>query len=473
MRWKPHNYQKTALSFLLSNPTRGLFLDPGLGKTSTSLAAIKILKQAEQTKGVLLIAPLRVIYSVWPGEIKQWDNFKGLSYTILHGKSKSTLWGDQKDIYLINPEGLNWLYKELSTNLNNGMPCPFDTLWVDESTKFKNHESSRFKLLCDMLPLFKRRHIMTGTPVPKNYLNIWPQIYLLDKGKTLGNNFYHFRNRYFESPDWNKHQYNLKPGAAKQIQKAIAHLVLNMSASDHLNLPDITYNNINVELPKKALKQYKTMESKLFAELENDDINATNAASSNIKCHQIANGNVYEDIPEDLDKASLQEFKKHRKTYHLHDAKIEALKDLVDELNGKPLLIAYYYKHDILSIKKALGDVPYIGSGVAPKEQHKIEKDWNNGNISILLGHPASMAFGLNLQKGGNDICWYSMTWDLEDYLQFNARIYRQGVSGSCRVHHIIASNTIDEAMLLRLTNKKEGQEGLRKALEQYRRNLL
>jgi len=471
-KWIPHNYQKTAISFLLSNPKSGLFLDPGLGKTSTSLSAIKILRNADMIKGVLLVAPLRVIYSVWPQEIEKWSNFEGLSCTILHDKTKSTLWGSQKDVYLINPEALKWLHTELLLGLKAGKKCPFDTLWIDESTKFKSHESSRFGYVCDMLPLFKRRHIMTGTPSPKSLLDLWSQVYILDEGKSLQHNFHHFRNKYFQANDWDKYNWEIKDFSADQIHEAVAPLVLEMSADDYLDMPDLLFNDIQTILPDKAFKHYKRMEKDFFLELDGLEATAEATAQASMKCHQIANGRVYEDIPEGLDEDELREFKKRRKPIQVHKSKLEALKDLVDELNGKPLLIAYHYKHDLEAIKSVLGDVPYIGSGVNPKQTQKLVADWNDGKLPILVGHPVSMAHGLNLQSSGNDICWFSLTWSLEDYLQFNARIYRQGVKGSVRIHHIIAKGTIDEVMLSRLGERAKGQHDLRTALKNYRLGL-
>lgn len=469
--WKPHCYQRTAISFLLSNPKSGLFLDPGLGKTSTSLAAIKILKGAGEIKGVLMIAPLRVTYSVWPSETTKWSNFKGLSHTILHDDTKNSLWGPKKDIYLINPEGLKWLHEELLKGLKQGKKCPFDTLWIDESTKFKSHESSRFGYVCDMLPLFKRRHIMTGTPSPKSLLDLWSQAYILDEGKALGHNFHRFRAAHFESNDWDKYSWNIKDFAADKIHELIAPLVLEMSAEDHLDMPDLVFNNIYVDLPTKAMKYYKQMEKEFFIELDGLEASAEAAAQVSMKCHQIANGQVYEDVPDDLDEDEIRAFKRTRKTIFVHKVKVEALEDLIGELNGKPLLIAYNFKHDLEALRKLLGkNVPYIGSGVTPKRSKQIEDDWNAGKIPVLLGHPASMGHGLNLQDSGNDVCWFSETWNLEDYEQFYRRVYRQGVKGNeVRVHHLIARNTVDEAMMMRLGERSRDQQDLRSALKAYR----
>lgn len=471
--WLPHNYQLTALSFLLSSRQSGLLLDPGLGKTSISLQAIKILRAITESTGVLMIAPLRVVYSVWPDEIEKWANFNGLTYTILHDDTAGTLWGPKKDIYLINPEGLDWLQGALLRGLTAGKKSPFNTLWIDESSKFKNYDAARFKLLVSMLPLFSRRHIMTGTPAPKSLLDLWAQAYLLDEGKTLGHNYNDFRMTHFAANDWNKYQWDIRDGAEKAIHGKVAPLVLEMSAADHLSMPPLTYNDIRVSLPFKALKHYKRMEREYLVELDDGIASADAAAQASGKCHQIANGCVYEDIPEDLTEEEEKDFRRTRKTLFVHDAKIEALQELIDELNGKPLLIAYHFKHDLVAIKKLLGkDMVHIGSGISARKSKKIVDKWNAGKIKFLVGHPSSMGYGLNMQESGNDICWFSLTWNLEEYMQFIRRIWRQGVVGAVRVHHLIASNTIDLAMLMRLGERAKTQEDLRKALKWYRSEL-
>lgn len=473
--WKAFSYQRTAVSFLISNPRSALFLDPGLGKTSISLATGKILKYSERIKGILLIAPLKVAYDTWPDEIHNWYNFKDTSYTILHDTNKESLWGEKKDIYIINPEGLEWLHNELLDKLKQGWKCPFDTLWIDESTKFKNFDSIRFELLCNMLPLFKRRHIMTGTPAPKSLLNLWSQIYLLDEGKSLGHNYHKFRSKYFYTDDWNKYDWKLKKEGKEEIYEAIGHLILEMSATDYLDMPELIYNNIFVHLPKETKAKYNKMENEFFAELEAGNISAPDTAQSSLKCHQMANGYVYEDIPQDLDDDEMREFRKNRKTFFVHDEKLNALSNLVDELNGKPILIAYKFKHDLKALRSLFGeDVAHIGSGTTPKQLKKIREKWNRGEIPVLLGQPVSMAHGLNLQKGGSDICWYSLDWDLEIYLQFIARIYRQGANTSqVRVHHLVSEGTVDEAMVERLGFRAKQQEDLRKALKHYRQKKL
>ena len=473
MQWYPKPYQKTGLKFSLTNPFSGLFLDPGLGKTSIILSLIDILVEAKCTRGVLVVAPLRVAGETWPNEINKWDNFKNLTYTVLHGKvGKQSIYGSNKNIYLINPEGLPWLYGELVSIIQSGGEPPFDTLIIDESNKFKSPTAkSRFCLIRDMLPLFKRRHILNGTPAPKGLLDVWAQICILDNGKALGANYYRFRNKFFHKDDYNEFSWYLNEGADEEIHELVAPLVLEMSASDHLDMPELLTNDIYVKLPTKAMAAYKELERDFLTHISSNEVSADTAAAKSMKCHQLANGAVYEDKPEDLTDQELKEWRKTRKTLVSHSVKIDALKDLVGELAGKPLLIAYNFKHDLMALKKAFGqDLPYIGSGVSLSKTKELITKWNNGELPILAGHPASMGHGLNMQESCNDICWYSITWNLDFYLQFIARVYRQGVKGhQVRNHRIIAKNTIDELMVSVLVERGDTQDNLREAIKKYR----
>ena len=471
IKWLPRRYQWKALFFMLKNNFGALFLDPGLGKTSTTLAAIKILLGCGKSKGVLLIAPLRVCRLVWPNEIAKWENFNHLSHTFLHGDNKPSLW-EKRDVYLINPAGLPWLYDELLAGLQFGKPCPFDMLVVDESTNFKNPTAkTRFLLLRDMLPLFKRRYLLTGTPAPKGLMDLWSQIYLADGGSSLGENFYKFRNKYFYTEDYNQYNWMLKNGSEDNIQKAVSEVVIEMSSEDNLNMPELMFNYIDVEISPKAFKIYKKVEKEFFAEIDGSSVTAEAVAQASIKCHQISNGRVYEDIDtEGMEEHEIRKAMRDRKVIKVHDAKIKALGELLGELQGKPVLIAYNFKHDLDALKEYLGeDTPHIGSGVSESKTEDYVRRWNKGEIPVLLGHPASMGHGLNLQSSANDICWYSLTWNLEEYMQFNARIYRQGVKGAVRVHHLASNGTIDKAMILRLDSRAKQQRDLREAIKQYR----
>lgn len=463
--FKPHQYQIDAVNFILENRSAGIFADPGLGKTAIILQIIKFLKTKPEFCGALVVAPLRVIYTVWPDEIKKWINFNDITYNILHGKNKQIDTSDY-DVSLINSENIFWYFKnEIKQNV----------LIIDESSKFKNHNSKRFKLIKKFLDCFKRRIILTGTPTPNSLLDLYSQIYILDKGKSLGKGIMTYRNNYFNTVEIdfernckkvNFKKYELKKDAKKIIYKKINPIVLRIDSKKYLNLPKIIYNNIKIVLPTEALKVYKNFEKKLFSEIENKPVFLDSASDRYIVCRQIANGFLYK--PKDFTEILEKNFNKS--VYELHKEKIKALVDLISELNGKSLLIAYHYKYDLKMLRNELGqNTPNIGSGTDMKCSTDIISDWNNGKIPVLLGHPQSMGHGLNLQYGGNDIVWYSLTDNLENYIQFNHRIYRQGNKNQVRVHHIIAKNTIDEAVLIRLQIKNKNQLSLLEALQEYR----
>lgn len=468
MQWIPRNYQLESLSFLLTNPNSGLFEDPGLGKTSSCLSAIRILKDAGKITGALVVAPKRVAYLVWPYEIQKWDNFKSLTIANLH-EDRSLLW-TKADIYVINPEALNWLMVELLDKLGMGWKCPFNSLWVDESTKFKNHKSKRFSILISMLPLFKRRHILTGTPAPRNYIDLWSQQFILDEGKALTDNFYRFRKKYFYTNEWEPNTWLLKEGADIQIQKAISPNILDLAQEDHLNIPPITTNNIYVQMSSSEYKLYKDVENKMFASIDGGEVSASSVALATMKCQQIANGSVYEDIPDDLDEEGVKEFKKTRKTLFCHKRKIEAVTDLFEELGGKPLLVAYHYRHDLTALLDAFGaNTPCINGATSERNLAAIERDWNLGKLPLLLCQPVSMGHGLNMQARCQNICWFGLTWDLEVYIQFNKRVHRSGVKGRVTLHHIIAKDTVDEVIVSVLGIRGKRQRDFRKALREYR----
>ena len=470
-RWVARIYQLVTVCFMLKNKNAGLFLDPGLGKTSCCLSAIRILKTLRKTKGVLIIAPLRVCEMVWPEEIKKWSNFSSLDEVILHGRKKDSLLWQDHDIYIMNPEGLPWLYEELLRGLQEGKKCPFDMLVLDESTLFKNPTAEcRFVLLRDMLCLFKRRYILTGTPAPKGYLDLWAQVFILDRGASLGDDFARFRRKYFTKSEYSMYKWDMKEGADKAIQKRISHLILEMPASEYLKLPPFIYNTIPVPLRGKAESLYSAMEKELFIEVDGGTATAQEIADRMNKCAQICNGRVYEDIDTmGLDETEIRIAKKNRKVLHIHDYKLKALQELSAELAGKPLLIAVHYKHDIDALRSVLGKELYVLRGSDSKKSKQISDMWNNREIQFLAGNPTSMGHGLNLQFGGNDICWYSLTFNLELYLQFNKRLNRPGNNEPVRIHHLACPGTVDMMMLERLSGRDKQQKALRKALREYR----
>lgn len=463
--WLAHNYQLKALDFTLLNSKSALFLDPGLGKTSIILSLLRIIKYQNLSKSALIVAPLTVVKNTWPDEIAKWSNFKNLQEFIIHGKIKSEfLKAKGVDIFLINPEGLKWIHSHLYSMLSKGLKNPFGTLIIDESSLFKSHKSKRFQYLVDMSPLFKRTHILTGTPSPNSYLDLWSQIYLLDGGKSLGKNYYDFRKEHFERDSYNEYNWKLKDFHEEIIANKISHLVLNMSAKNHLKLPPLITNKIPVKLSESDMKIYKKLERDLLIKLEDSTISADSQMLLSGKCHQFANGAIYEDIPIDLDDKQISQFKKTRKTIIVHEEKLNVLRNISDELQGKPLLISYNFKHDLKALKKLYGEnLPYIGSGVSEKEVERIKNKWNKGELPFLAIQPKSAAYGLNLQESGNDIFLYSLQWSLEKHIQLIGRIHRQGVKGrEVRVHIPYCVNTIDELILLKLENKDYMQKTLR-----------
>jgi SNF2 family DNA or RNA helicase len=455
-----HLYQKKAVKFLLDNPYSGLFLDPGLGKTAVSLLYIKLIKKYFGIKKTLIIAPKRVCYITWPDEINNWPDFKGLTYTVLHGPEKNKRLEEDVDIYLINPEGLKWLTGKLKNNREHD----FDVLIIDESTKFKNWTAKRTRMLLKMLKFFKRRHILTGTPSPRSLIDLFSQAFILDMGNAFGNAITRFRDAYFNYDKY-KYKYEIKDGCDTIIHNKMAPLVLQMSAEDYLDLPDLIQNKIFVELDCAARSIYEEVEEELFTQIEDDSIHLINGSAAYNACKQIASGALYhqkEFFPTGI------KVDKERKYYIVHDEKIDALQELLDELNGKPLLIAYAFNHDLERLLKRWPGTRFIGKGVSDEEAVKIVEDWNKGKIDKLFCQPASMSHGLNMQKQGGDICWFSMTDNLEEYDQFVKRIHRQGVPASVTNHHIIVKGTTDIVMYNRNIQKGKVQDSLRLAIKNY-----
>jgi len=464
--WKPHNYQKKGVRFLLEHGAAGLFMDPGLGKTSIVLAAIKILIKEKISKRTLVIAPLRVCQLVWPAEARDWTDFHGLKVVVLHGKDKDSALREPADIYVINPDGLPWLLAEKRFEY-----LKIDTLVVDESSKFKHTNTKRFKLLKPYLGKFQRRWILTGSPMPNGYMDLFGQMYILDLGRSLGQYISHFRFNYFTPTGYGGYTWVLKPESAEAIQARIAPLTLRMEDSDYLELPEIVPDVIRVNLPDSARKVYDELEDDMLSVLEGEKIvTALSAAAASIKCRQVANGGIYyQDIPEEGQPPNKRE------TVQLHDAKTDALVDLIDELQGAQLAIAYEFDHDLARIIKVLpnGSYAVIGGGTKEKDLIKTEADWNSGKLQYLVAHRAAMAHGLNLQKSHcKHICEYALTWDQELWDQFIKRFRRQGNKSShVFVHSIVVRNTVDEAMLRAVKRKTKEQSGLLTALKDYARS--
>lgn len=456
--WRPHPYQERAIRLLLSQASGGLFLDPGLGKTSAVLATFKILLGKDYAHKMLIIAPLRPALKVWPDEIKKWIDFEHLTYTILHGDMKDGNLTKDVNIYIINPEGLLWLFDPAR---KYKLP-EFDILCIDESSKFKDSTTKRFKLLKPHLPTFKRRWILTGTPAPNGLEDLFGQIYILDLGRSLGRYITHFRNNFFARSGYNMYDWKPRTGAFEEVVEKISPLLLQLNAEDYLEMPELVYRNIPVSLPDPVMQKYRDVEELFITAMEEGKLVAANAAVAGVKCRQIANGAVYKDDAFGLDD---------RKEYVVfHDEKLDALEGLLAELQGAPCLVLYEFDHDRQRIIGRLGDTPVLGSGLSEKKLDSTIDAFNRGDVPILLGHPASMGHGLNLQGTCHHVIWFGITWNLEYYDQAIARVYRQGQrSEHVFVYHLVASGTLDEKVLRVLTSKDKTQQGLLSALHKHR----
>jgi SNF2 family DNA or RNA helicase len=456
------DYQVDAVRFLLERGSGAIFADPGLGKTAIVLSLVKILKSSELLSRSLVVSPLRPTYSVWPNEIAKWNPFSSLSYSILHGPDKDERLRDPSDVFFVNVEGLKWFFEAIKRE----RLFRFDLLVVDESTKFKNPTGKRTRLLRRNLWRFARRVILTGTPVPNSYLDLFSQIGIVDRGETFGTKIGPFRDKYFMKTGFMGYQWKLKDEKATSIEKKIAPLVFRVDERDFLDLPDLIVNDVRIDLQDRAAEIYSEMERRLFTEIDETKHFASTAGHKYLICRQIASGGFYQS-----DDPVLGIPGSVREVVEVHSQKIDALVDLIEELGGKPVLVPYIFKHELDRLRKALGkSVPYIGSGVSGKASDKLVQQWNRGEIPALLCQPASMSHGLNLQGGGNDIIWITLTDNPEDYEQLNRRIYRSGVSGQVRIHRLIAADTVDEAIVLRLKTKANRQKSLLWSLKQYRK---
>jgi len=452
------------VEFLTQQNAAALFLDPGLGKTSITLSAFAHLHATNLARRALVVAPLRVIQTVWKQEAQKWTQFRHLRFATLHGPKKgevlkSSLKDDAADIYLINPEGCQWLAQWLADQFC-GRRLPFDTVVIDELTKFKNHKAVRSKTLRPLLRTVARRWGLTGTPVPNGYMDLFGQFLMLDDGAALGKYVTHYRDQYF-TPDFNGFDYVLQPGAAARIEAKVAPYVLRMSAEDYLTLPPLVEDIRYVELDPEARRAYDRMKKEMIAELPQGTVTGANSAAVYSKLKQMANGAVY--LSDDLRPTGMQ----NRESVNLHDAKLDAVEELVEELAGQPLLLAYEFNHDLERLLERFPGTPYLGAGVNGKRTQELVDEWNAGKHFLLLAHPASAGHGLNLQgAGAAHIAWFGPTWDLELYEQFIQRVHRQGNTAGRVVNHlIVAKGTIDELVIDALRDKATTQDKLLSAL--------
>jgi SNF2 family DNA or RNA helicase len=386
------------------------------------------------------------MYKVWPDEIKKWDEFKHLKYTILHGPEKDARLNELSNIYLLNPEGLKWFVQ--SGGMDKLQP---DMLVIDESTKFKDYSTSRFKLLKPFLRKFGRRVILTGEPAPNGYLDLFGQIYIVDEGRALGRFITHYRAQYFYPSGYGGYNWKLRQGADVEIQERIKPCVMRLAAEDHLDMPELVFNDILIELDEKSRTIYKQFEDDFLAEIGDSVVLSVNAGAAGSKCRQVANGGVYDEM---------------HFAHPIHDLKTVALNDLVEQLQGNPLLCFYEFQHDLERIKRVFPNSPCL-TGMSGTKLDKVIDGFNAGQIPLLLAHPASAGHGLNLQEACHHICFYGLTWDLDLYHQSYKRVWRQGQpSNRVFVHRILAERTLDQQVAKALLSKELTQTKFLNALK-------
>lgn len=444
MIYEAHDYQQYATNYVEGHTECALILDMGCGKTVITLSALNnLLFDSFEAHRVLVIAPLRVASISWPDELKKWDHLSGLTYSVAVGsitERKAALMKDA-DIYIINRENVQWLIDE------SGLPFDYDTVVVDELSSFKNWQAKRFKALMKMRPKVKRIIGLTGTPSSNSLMDLWAEFKLLDMGKRLGRFISQYRDNYFEPDKRNGlvvYSYRLLPCAEQRIYNKIADIAISMKSTDLLKMPELISSEYSVSLSDKEKERYKKMKQDMVLQLPDGEITAANAAALSGKLCQMANGAIYD---ENGDFAEL------------HDRKLDALEDIIEAANGKPLLVAYWFKHDAERIERRLRK---LHVSFARLDSMESIRRWNRGELHVALIHPASAGHGLNLQSGGSSIVWFGLTWSLELYQQTNARLWRQGQSAeTVVVQHIVTKETIDERILKVLSHK----DGIQSAL--------
>ena len=438
MKYKPHSYQEYAIRYIETHPISALLIDMGLGKTSITLTAIRnLLFDSFEVCKVLVIAPLRVAKNTWTDEIKKWEHLSTLTYSLIVGNENERLsaLNEQTYIYIINRENVDWLVNK------SGYKFDFDMVVIDELSSFKNHQSKRFKSLMKVRPLVKRIVGLTGTPSSNGLMDLFAEFKILDMGKRLGYFIGQYRNTYFKPDKMNGpivYSYKPLPNAENAIYEKISDITVSMKANEYLKMPELLTSNYVVELSNSEKNQYDEMKKSLVLEITDGEITASNAASLSNKLCQLSNGAIYDD---------------EQNIVEIHDRKLEALEDIIESMNGKPLLIAYWYRHDLERIKSRFS--------VREIKTNEDISDWNDGKIPVALIHPASAGHGLNLQNGGSTLVWFGLTWSLELYQQTNARLYRQGQKNTVVIQHIITKGTIDEQILKALQKKNKTQADL------------
>ena len=449
MKFNPHDYQKYAIEYIKSHPIAAVLLDMGLGKTVITLTAISdLLHDSFEVRKILIIAPLRVAKTTWGDEIQKWEHLHSLRYSVAIGTEKERLDAlhTPADIYIINRENVQWLIKK------SGVPFDFDMVVIDELSSFKNHQSKRFRSLLKVRPKVRRVVGLTGTPTTNGLMDLWAQFRLLDMGQRLGKFIGKYRAAYFRPDKMNGQivfSYKPLPGAENRIYEAISDITISMRATDHLKMPALISTQFPVQMNRSERLKYDALCKELVLSLPDGEITAANAAVLSGKLSQMANGAIYTDSGEAIT---------------IHDRKLDALEDIIESMNGRPLLVAYWFKHDFERISERLHSlhIPF-----ARLDTENSIRRWNSGNLPVALIHPASAGHGLNLQSGGSAMVWFWLTWSLELYQQTVARLWRQGqTSGTVVVQHIVTENTVDERILAALQKKDFTQAALIEAVK-------
>lgn len=481
VKWTPHAYQKKAVKFLLTHGAAALFLDPGLGKTGITYAALKILLKEGVSRGAVVFAPLRPALTTWPQEAAKWADFNGLSVAVLHGKDKEELVRQKHDVYVVNYEAISWLFTRTKVNkvwkyhltdAGKALMANVDTVVFDELSKMKHSNTLRYTLIRPWLGKFQRRWGLTGSPASNGLLDLFGQCYVLDLGNALGAYVTHYRAQYFDPVDRMGYTWRVRAGCEELIYKRLRPLALRMEATDYLDLPQRMDHVIKFDLPPAVRKQYKELEDDLLTNVRDDLIVAANAGSANSKCRQLCSGALYLPNVDPITGVSKVGSGKDRRWAELHTEKLDALKDLVEELQGHQLLVAYYFNHDLERLLKVFPKTPYIGGGVSAKRGQELETAWNRGELPLLFGHPDSIGHGLNLQgSNAHHIAHFTLTWDFETYDQYNKRLLRQGNKAEyLHVYHFVARDSVEESVMYALRKKRRTQKDLLDALKSRKR---
>lgn len=444
MKYRPHEYQQYAIEYIETHPISAVLLDMGLGKTSITLTALQdLLFDRFEAHKVLIIAPLRVARNTWPAELQKWDHLQDLTISVVVGNAeeRKAALAKQADLYVINREMVLWLVEQ------SGYKFDFDTVVIDELSSFKNHQSKRFKALMKVRPKVKRIIALTGTPSSNGLMDLWAEFRLLDMGERLGRYITQYRTKYF-MPDKRNAQiifsYKPLPGAEEQIYDKISDITISMKAADFLPMPQRIESEYPVYLSEEEREKYDALKQEMVLQLPDEEITAANAASLSGKLSQLANGAIYTE---------------EKNVITVHDRKLDALEDIIEAAAGKPILVAYWFQHDLQRITERLEALKISYARISSPSSIEL---WNRGEFAVGLIHPASAGHGLNLQEGGSTLVWFGLTWSLELYQQTNARLWRQGQkSNTVVIQHIVAKDTVDERILKALTEKNNTQESL------------